>query len=69
MPEPHHERGLRNLDFFENLRTENPDQFVDSEAESTSSGSGRLDNSEMALYESTCREGRQLVNCWQQLTM
>lgn len=60
--EPHHERGRRNLAFFESLQLENPDKFVDAEVESKGAGSGRLDSSETALYEATCREGKPLVN-------
>ena len=62
--EPTHERALANMAFFEGLRTNKADQFVDAEVVETSEGSGRLDDTERDVYEAMCREGRPLVrNC------
>ena len=59
--EPDHERSLSNMAYFERVRRENPEQFIDEELESMTDGSGRLDYSERELYEATCREGKPLV--------
>ena len=48
--------------FFENLRIENPDKFVDAEVEANSGLSDRVDNTERKLYEAACREGTPVVS-------
>lgn len=61
--EPTHERALANMAFFEGLRSNKADQFIDAEIVGTSEGSGRLDDTEREEYEAICREGLPLVRC------
>lgn len=50
--------------FFEDLRTNSAEKFVDAELVGASDGSGRLDDTQREVYEATCREGLPLVrNC------
>lgn len=48
--------------YFERVRAETPEQFIDEEMQMKSEGSGRLGYTETELYEATCREGRPLVS-------
>ncbi len=59
LAEPNHERALRNLDYFNGLRTENEAVFVD--AEIISSNEENIED-ERSVYEAACREGKPLVS-------
>jgi hypothetical protein len=57
--EPDHERALTNMAFFEGLRKDNADKFVDAESSEADDDEG---SSERSVYEATCREGVPLVS-------
>lgn len=60
--EPHHQRALTNMAYFEKLRTESPEQYADAEDPATMVGSEGDELSETAAYEATCREGQPVVS-------
>ena len=47
--------------YFEGLRTNDTENFVDAEVTSADKDSGGLEYTERELYEATCREGKTLV--------
>ncbi|XP_064393719.1 prolyl 4-hydroxylase subunit alpha-1-like isoform X2 [Halichondria panicea] len=54
--EPNHERALSNMAYFNTLKDEKPDDFIDQEIPMNEDD--RLEMSEREIYEATCREGR-----------
>lgn len=61
--EPDHDRALSNIAFFEKIRTENPEKFVDAEINTGKSMRSPVeDYVERDVYEATCRQGKSLVN-------
>ncbi len=61
-PEPNHERALSNMAYFNRLKDDKPDEFIDQEIPIYEHD--RLEMSEREIYEATCREGRPYVSVW-----
>ena len=62
LPEPNHERALSNLAYFEDMRADNPDEFIDAQLTPPPSGTDRLEPDEKETYEALCREAKPLVS-------
>ena len=60
--EPNHERALSNLAYFDDVRTNDPEKFIDTEMTPPPSGTDRLQPSEKEEYEALCREAKPLVS-------
>lgn len=59
MPGPNHEQALSNLAYFEDLRAENLDEFIDAELTPPPSGT---EPDVKETYEALCREAKPLVS-------
>ena len=52
---------MSNLAYFEDIRANEPDKFIDAEIAPPPTGTDRLEPTEKEAYEALCREARPLV--------